>query len=70
MMSLSVSPFEQGEKAAELTNALISGQTIDQKHILNSEVLVFMRPQRMEQWDWTLPNLYTSYARATGNLYR
>lgn len=72
MMSLSVSPFEQGEKAAELTNALISGEAIprDRRHVLNNEVLVFMRPQRMAQWDWTLPNLYTSYARATGNLYR
>ena len=72
MMSLSVSPFEQGEKAAELTNQLIRGEDIpqDKRHVLNNEVLVFMRPQRMEKWDWSLPNLYTSYARATGNLYR
>ena len=52
MMSLSVSPLSR-EKSIELTNAWIAGETIprDQRHILNNEVLVFMRPQRMNQWD-------------------
>ena len=72
MMSLSVSPFEQGEKAAELTNALIDGEFIpkDRRHLLNNEVLVFLRPKRMHKWEWTMPNIYSSFARATGNLYR
>ena len=72
MMSLSVSPFEQGEKAAELTNALIDGEFIpkDRRHLLNNEVLVFLMPKRMHKWEWTMPNIYSSFARATGNLYR
>ena len=72
MMSLSVSPFEQGETAAELAQKIVFNDYIPpgERHILNDEVQVYIRPKRMKKWGWILPNIYTSYARATGSLFQ
>ena len=71
MMALSVSPYEQGEAAAKFTTSIIDGEFIpyNQRHILNKEVLPYIRKTRIDKWNWQIPSIYESYARATGNLF-
>lgn len=69
MLALAVSPFEQGETAATLALAALSGEVIppDRRHLINHEMLVMLRASELRRRGWQLPEIYRSYARATGN---
>lgn len=71
-LSLGISPFEQGDIAAELTMRLLDATFIPRssRHFIGRHVLVFIRNARMNHWRWALSDLYVSFAQATGNLIK
>jgi len=71
MLSMAMSGYEQGEVAATLARLAASGEQlpIEQRHVTNQQVLVVLREKAIERYRWKLPDLYTSFARATGNYY-
>ena len=71
MLSVGSSPYEQGEKAANLVISLSKGENIPLKnrHLHNKDVIVAIRKSQYNFWKWTLPRVYISYARATANYF-
>ena len=71
MLSMAMSGYEQGEVAANLARIAARGEVLpmEQRHVTNKQVLVVLRDKVMQRHGWTLPDLYTSFARATGNYY-
>lgn len=71
MLALAVSPFEQGDTAASLTLAALRGEAIPPhlRHQINHEMLVMLRASELRRHHWQLPEIYHSYARATGNAW-
>ncbi len=71
MLSMAMSGFEQGEVAAKLARLAASGEELplEQRHVTNQQVLVVLREKAIQKQKWRLPNLYTSFARSTGNYY-
>lgn len=69
MLALAVSPFEQGETAASLTAATLRGEVIppSRRHLRNHEMLVMLRASELKRHGWQLPEIYRSFARATGH---
>lgn len=68
-LSLGISPYEQGDVAAEFTLRLLEGKSIPEsaRHVVGDNYLVFMSQKRMSDWGWDLSDLYVSFAQATGN---
>lgn len=71
-LSMGISPFEQGDTAASFTLRLIEDEFIPKsiRYVVGQHVLVFMNQNRMSNWGWDLPQLYSSFADATGNYFR
>ena len=71
-LSLAISPFEQGDIAAQLTMKVMNGHLIPRpsRHLVGRHTLVFMRENRMTHWGWKLSDIYVSFAKATGNFIK
>lgn len=71
-LSIGISPFEQGDIAANFTTRLIKDESIPQanRNVIGQHVIVFMNKKRMTYWGWDLSQIYSSFAEATGNYFR
>lgn len=71
-LSIGISPYEQGDTAANFTLRLMKDESIPKslRYVVGQHVLVFMNQNRMSHWGWDLSQLYASFAEATGNYYR
>ncbi|MDH5188925.1 MAG: hypothetical protein OEW37_08215, partial [Rhodospirillaceae bacterium] len=69
MISVGVSPYEQGEVAANMALDLISGRkSIDQIPIQTSkQYVVSMRKSALEARNIKLPQVFEAFARTTNN---
>jgi len=71
-LSIGISPFEQGDIAANFTTRLIKDESIPQanRNVIGQHVIVFMNKKRMTYWGCDLSQIYSSFAEATGNYFR
>ena len=71
-LSLGISPFEQGDTAANFTLRLMKDESIPKssRYVIGQNVIVFMNQNRMSHWGWDLSQIYASFAEATGNYFR
>ena len=69
MVSIGVSPYEQGEVAANMALDLISARkTIDEIPIQTSkQYVVSMRRSALDKRNIKLPNVFEAFARSTNN---
>lgn len=71
MMAIAVSPFEQGELAAKMAVDIVdNGTSTTQIPIEKSKMFVmYMREDKIKQYNVHLPIMYEAFARATNNFY-
>ena len=71
-LSIGISPYEQGDTAADFALKLIKDESISKsfRYVVGKNVLVFMNEKSMSYWGWNLPQLYSSFAQATGNYFQ
>ena len=66
MLTVSVSPYEQGEVAAELALSVLDGTAPEKLGFINSkQFIVQICARTMTRWPLNLPVLYEALARAT-----
>lgn len=70
MLTVSVSPYEQGETAAALALRVLDGASPASLPVITSKQFIVQvcRPS-LSRWDLDLPPLYEAFARATDNYY-
>ena len=70
MLSVSVSPYEQGEVAARQAIAILGGTTPGDIGVVTSkQFLVHLCQPALIRRGLTVPVFYEAFARATGNFY-
>jgi len=71
MLSVGVSPFEQGEVAAEMAVNIIENGKLPNKIPIQStkQFIVYAREASLNKFNINLPLVYESFARATHNYY-
>ncbi|MBF0445226.1 MAG: hypothetical protein HQL68_06525 [Magnetococcales bacterium] len=68
MLSVAVSPFEQGEVAARLASKILEGATPSSLAVETThQSIIFMRKALISYYDLSLPRIYEAFARATDN---
>lgn len=71
MLSVGVSPYEQGERAARLAVEILDHRVKPRDLAVETtrQSLVFMREPLMRYYGLELPRIYEAFARATGNFH-
>ena len=70
MLTVSVSPYEQGEVAAKLTRDILRGaRPGDLPVVTSKQFIVQICAPAMARWSLKLPALYEAMARATDNFF-
>jgi ABC-type uncharacterized transport system substrate-binding protein len=71
MMSIGVSPYEQGEVAAKMAIDLIDNKKNprDIPVQVTQQFIIYLRPARLKEKGIKLPQIYEAFARATNNYY-
>jgi ABC-type uncharacterized transport system substrate-binding protein len=71
MLSVGVSPYEQGETAAKLTEGILEKKltpaNMPVRFFHNSQYIIAMRKSALERRNLKLPTIYESFSRATAN---
>lgn len=71
MLALGVSPYEQGEVAAQMTVDILDHQKQSTELGIKTSYLyvTYLRESRLKKYKVKLPKVYESFARATNNYY-
>jgi ABC-type uncharacterized transport system substrate-binding protein len=71
MMSIGVSPYEQGEVAGKMAIEILDNKKNPREIEIQKtqQFIVYLRPKRLKEKGIQLPPIYEAFARATNNYY-
>lgn len=68
-IAIATSPYEQGEKAAELAVSQINGKDKPKEFLKTKQFIVYMNPSLMKEKNIVLSDIYQAFSRATKKVY-